>query len=305
MKTEDLKAFDAVVRGGSISEAARGLGLTQPTVTRRIQNLEEAMGVQLLDRHTKPPRPSALGIRVHAQTRAVLRELEKLGDLVSTGAAPAGRLRVGITHSMGTGGLIDVLAEMQHVYPDVQLELSTGWSRGLLDRVGDGALDAATVFVPAQLAPPDGVVLRTLASTEVVVVARKGLFHRTHGDLRRFAGAGWVLNPEGCGFRAGLLRALGDAGVPFRMNLETYGTELQLGLVRAGLGLGLVSASSLEAFADADGLDVLSLSDFRFAVDVCLAFPEFLGNLGAPVARFGDLVGTTFRPAEPARRRRA
>ena len=60
MKTDDLKAFDAVVRIGSISEAARALGLTQPSITRRIQNLEEALGVQLLDRNTKPPRPCLL-----------------------------------------------------------------------------------------------------------------------------------------------------------------------------------------------------------------------------------------------------
>jgi DNA-binding transcriptional LysR family regulator len=308
MKTDDLKAFDAVIRIGSISDAARALGLTQPTITRRIQNLEEDLGVQLLDRNTKPPRPSALGVRVHEQTRTVLRELEMLRDLVSTDAAPAGKLRVGLTHSMGTAGLIDVLSVMKESFPDVHIELSTDWSSGLLDRVAAGRLDAATVFLPGNVAHADGIEERRLASTEVVVVAKKGQFAKTAGALRHFSETGWVLNPEGCGFRAGLLRALNEAGLPFRLNLETYGTELQLGLVGAGLGLGLVSMPSLKAYAGVDGLDVLTLRDFKFAVDVCLVHPRFQGNLGAAVEHFGDLVSEAFRSrlsGKPLKRRSA
>ena len=55
MKIDDLRAFDAVARHGSISEAARAKHVTQPAVTRRIQKLEQAFGAQLLDRSTKQP----------------------------------------------------------------------------------------------------------------------------------------------------------------------------------------------------------------------------------------------------------
>src|SRR5450756_866554 len=83
MKTDDLRAFDAVVRYGSISEAARSMDLTQSAITRRIQNLEEALGAQLLDRSTKPPHPSLLGLRVYQQTKTVLREIDALAGLVA------------------------------------------------------------------------------------------------------------------------------------------------------------------------------------------------------------------------------
>jgi DNA-binding transcriptional LysR family regulator len=56
MKIDDIEAFVTVVRCQSISAAAQVLELTQPAVTRRIQNFEEALGVVLLDRNTKPPR---------------------------------------------------------------------------------------------------------------------------------------------------------------------------------------------------------------------------------------------------------
>ena len=54
MNTHDLVAFVAVVETGSIVAASVRLNLTQPGVTRRIQNLEEMLGAQLLDRLSKP-----------------------------------------------------------------------------------------------------------------------------------------------------------------------------------------------------------------------------------------------------------
>lgn len=294
MKTEDLRAFDAVVRHGSISEAARALGLTQPAITRRIQNLEEALGAQLLDRSTKPPRPSVLGLRVYEQTKSALREIDALAQLVATDAEPAGTLRLGLTHSMGSVGLIDVLGEMKQRYPEVNMQISTDWSARLLDKVVQGRLDAATVFLPAKALIPDGLTGERLGSTDVVVVAAKGQFAHKAGKLRGFAEAGWILNPEGCGFRAALQRRLSDLGLRFQLNLETFGSELQLGLVAAGLGVGFVSRPALLASRWRDGLEVLSPRDFALALDVWLVGPGFHGNLAKAVAHFGQGIAKGF-----------
>lgn len=73
MKIDDIDAFVAVIRSQSISQAAESLRLTQPAITRRVQNFEEALGVSLLDRNTKPLKPTPMGMRVYEQCRAVLR----------------------------------------------------------------------------------------------------------------------------------------------------------------------------------------------------------------------------------------
>lgn len=294
MKTDDLRAFDAVVRHGSISEAARALNLTQPAITRRIQNLEEALGAQLLDRSTKPPHPSLLGLRVHQQTKAALREIDALADLVATDAQPNGRLRLGLTHSMGSSGLIAVLTDMKARFPDVEIHLSTDWSAQLLEKVAQGKLDAATVFLPPNSALPQGVAGQHLASTDVVVVAAKGRFESKAAMLRSYAESGWILNPEGCGFRAAVQRKLSDLGLRFNLNMETFGSELQLGLVAAGLGLGFVSRPALRASRYADDLDVLSPRDFKTPIEVWLVGPEFHGNLHRPVEHFGQAIGKNF-----------
>ena len=59
MNTRDLEAFIAVVETGSIVAASARLNLTQPGVTRRVQNLEDRLGSTLLDRQSKPLKPTA------------------------------------------------------------------------------------------------------------------------------------------------------------------------------------------------------------------------------------------------------
>ena len=76
MNTRDLEAFLAVVETGSIVGASARLHLTQPGVSRRIQSLEEQLGVALLDRQSKPLKPTAAGRETYAQGRRMLRVLE-------------------------------------------------------------------------------------------------------------------------------------------------------------------------------------------------------------------------------------
>ena len=84
MNLGDLKAFVAVAETGSINRAAAKLNLTQPAVTRRIQSLEAAIGVALLDRSSKPPNLTEDGRRALAHGRRVLSALEELSEQVSS-----------------------------------------------------------------------------------------------------------------------------------------------------------------------------------------------------------------------------
>jgi DNA-binding transcriptional LysR family regulator len=87
MKLDEMEAFVEVVRSQSLSHAANALGLTQPAVTRRLQNLEEALGVELLDRNTKPLKPTPLGRAIFEQCRSIVSgELSTHGILGADGA---------------------------------------------------------------------------------------------------------------------------------------------------------------------------------------------------------------------------
>jgi DNA-binding transcriptional LysR family regulator len=61
LNTHDLQAFVAVIESGSMVRAAERLHLTQPGLTRRVQSLETTLGAELLDRQSKPLKPTATG----------------------------------------------------------------------------------------------------------------------------------------------------------------------------------------------------------------------------------------------------
>lgn len=76
--------------------AAERLHLTQPGLTRRVQSLETTLGAELLDRQSKPLKPTATGNEVYALARAVLSAVDDLLSVTSADSEPAGELRIGM-----------------------------------------------------------------------------------------------------------------------------------------------------------------------------------------------------------------
>ncbi|MFT4247060.1 MAG: LysR family transcriptional regulator [Pseudomonas sp.] len=299
MKIDEIQAFVSVVQCQSLSVAAETLSLAQPALTRRVQNFEESMGVELLDRSTKPLRPNPTGLRVYEQCRAVLRQVEQLRALVSDDAEPSGPLRLGVPQSTGELFLLNALHELRDAHPELNIRVSTGWGSVLGTRLENGELDAAAVLAPASAAFPDGVVSVALTKMQLHVVAARGSVPARPQPLGEIQQHGWVLNPDGCGFRAGLQRALADLGLPLVINMETFGVELQLGLVADGLGLGLVPAPMLQHSRYRDRLEVIAVRDFKPATQLWLLHQPFLGNLQRPVEAFGHTLAQRFGTIGP------
>lgn len=143
MKIDDMDAFVAVIRCQSTNLAAEALQLTQPAITRRVQNFEEDLGATLLDRNTKPLKPTPMGLRVYEQCKAILREIDSLRELVANDGAPSGTLRLGVPQTLGDVVLLDALAQIREAYPQLRTQVTSGWGSSLIARMENGELDAA------------------------------------------------------------------------------------------------------------------------------------------------------------------
>lgn len=297
MKIDDIEAFVTMVRCQSISQAARELGLTQPAITRRLQNLEEDLGAQLLDRQTKPPRLTDLGWRVHEQCQGILRQVDALHDLTAADLPPHGNIRLGVTQGLGEVVALEVYRVLQASWPDLTPMIATsGGGQALLDRVERDELDAAILFLSHGVQPPRGLSERLLAASHLVVVGEKGGWPAKRYGLAACNERGWVLNPDGCGFRAGLKRALATQNLPLRVNLDSYGRDLQFRCISEGMGLGLMPYQLLASSAWRDKLDIVPVTDFKPRLNLWMVLSsQMKGRLGEPARQFGDIVEQAFK----------
>jgi len=288
MNTHDLVAFVAVVETGSIVAASARLNLTQPGVTRRIQNLEEMLGTELLDRLSKPLRPTAAGHQAYEHGRRVLRMLDDLRSGVADDGIVRGEFRLGISPYLSESGLSGPLDLLRAEFPALAVRVVSGWSPNQLDRVSRNELDAAAICLPDGTAPPDDLVGDDLGSQPVIFVVARDMKVAKQVSLQDLSRMSWVINQDGCGFRGALKRHFDAAHLPFNVAVEALDSELRLSLVARGLGIGLVTPIALKQSPLRNKLKVLRTPDFNPAVRAWVVHRPPAGRLARPIKTFRD-----------------
>jgi len=288
MNTHDLVAFVAVVETGSIVAASARLNLTQPGVTRRIQNLEEMLGAQLLDRLSKPLKPTAAGHEAYEQGRRVLRMLDDLKSGVANDGVVRGEFRLGLTPFLSEAGLTGPLDAVRAGFPALAVRVVSGWSPHAIEAVSRNELDAAAICLPDGVAPPADLVADDLGAQPVVFVVARDMKTPKKIDLEWLSGIGWVINQDGCGFRQTLKRRFDAAHLPFSVAVEALDSELRLSLVARGLGVGLVTPVALKRSPLRKQLKIISIDDFNPAVRAWIVHRPPAGRLARPIGVFRD-----------------
>ncbi|MEQ0273847.1 LysR family transcriptional regulator [Klebsiella sp. CN_Kp100] len=289
MRIDDIDALLATVQFSSLNQAAEYLGITQSAITRRLQRLEQTLNVTLLVRQTRPLTLTAAGHRVYEQCLSIKRETKKLYGLLDPEAEPHGILRLGVPQSVAEIALQPALTALRQQFPALRPQVTCGWSGLLQKRLESVELDGVLAMGPEQQRFAEGYGGRLLCPLDIAVIAAKSW--RLHaGALRDCAEKGWVLNPDGCGLRAGLIRELQSQGLRLALNVETAGAQLQISLVAQGLGLGLVPRAALAASPWRDEVTILTLADFQPEVHLWLVHAQNLANLSQPLTFFAGKV---------------
>lgn len=119
-----ISAFVRVVEAKSFASAAAQLGMTPSGVSRAVSRLEEHLGVRLLFRSTRALRLTDDGASFYSRCKEILADLaEATESLGYAHRKPQGKLRVGMSASVGRSVIVPRLREFQQRYPDIRLEL--------------------------------------------------------------------------------------------------------------------------------------------------------------------------------------
>jgi len=122
---QEMSVFSRIVSTGSLSSAARELGISPALVSRRLAALENRLGVRLLNRTTRSLHLTDEGASYYDTCNRVLAEIQEADAAVSAGSVePQGALRVALPASFGHQHLTPLIPEFARRYPKVQLALS-------------------------------------------------------------------------------------------------------------------------------------------------------------------------------------
>ena len=149
MTLVQLRYLVALDNSRHFRQAAAHLGISQPSLSNQLGNLERELGVQLFDRVTKPISPTQVGEQVIAQARVILGEAERLEVIVKgvTGEM-AGELRIGILPTLAPYIVPLVIAKFSNRYPDVKVEVQELLSKQVAEFIKRDLIDVGLVTTP-------------------------------------------------------------------------------------------------------------------------------------------------------------
>ncbi len=171
MNLDALADFNLVASHGGFGRASRFSGRPKATLSRRVAELEQALGVRLIERGSRQLRLTEEGQALHERTDGLIAELREAGEAVISGAAvPRGRLRVSAPMMFAHVALGRIGARFALSYPDVQLEIVAE------DRKVDLVEEGYDIVIRIDPSPDENLVGRRFLYDERLVVA--------HPDLR-------------------------------------------------------------------------------------------------------------------------
>jgi LysR family hydrogen peroxide-inducible transcriptional activator len=250
-----LRFLVAVVERRHFGEAAAACLVSQSTLSAAIQELEDLLGVRLLERTRRSVIPTATGLDFAERAKAILGDAEALVEAADAARDPmSGPLQLGIIPTVGPFLVPRIMPALKTEFPRLKVYLREEQSAALLARLGAGQLDAAIIALPY---PSHGMDMMEIGTDRFSLVCPKG--HR----LAKLAAAGpsdmaeedLLLLEDGHCLREHALAACSLAGA--RRNSGFRGTSLHtlVQMVGNGLGVTLLPEMAIEAGV-LRGLDV-------------------------------------------------
>ncbi|WP_201612465.1 LysR family transcriptional regulator [Psychrobacter immobilis] len=141
MDLKQLNAFIAIADCKSFSAAATKTGLSQPTLSRLLKQLETDMGVELVDRYHRPLHLTEAGVFFYDKISTILTEIDTVTSMTQRLSAPSAALNIGFVPSVLYGLLPEVIAKLKQSNPDIEVNLKDISSYQQIEALKTGEID--------------------------------------------------------------------------------------------------------------------------------------------------------------------
>lgn len=249
-----LEAFVAVAAAGNFTRAAQALHVSQPALTVQIRQLEEAVGVRLLDRNTRSVKLTRIGQQLAPVVQRVLREIDAiLLNAHDLATGDRGSVSIAALPSVCATLLPRIIAGFRKQSPGVSVSLKDAVAQRVLALVKNDEVDFG-VGSFADSDPAIEVLPLFTDQMRVVFPLTSPLRHHRTVPLRDIAGLPLILMDPQSSVRTLVDRAFHSLGVFAAPAYEATYMSTAVGMVKAGLGVAALPSSAFE-LSELSGLD--------------------------------------------------
>jgi len=250
MNIRQLEAFRATCLAGTVNGAADSLGLSQPTISRLIAQLEKSLAVPLFDRSNGRLTPTPEGMLIYEQVEHTYRSYEKIRELAGdVKSQRVGQISISCMPALGISFMPTVIRAFCDKYPGVNISLEIQASTRVEDWIAAQQTDFGLAELPYSRTD---VVVDEFCRTPYLAVMPKGhaLASKPYLAPHDFDGLPFISMTGVCQVRHHVDQFFDAHGVRRVTQLETSYLPVICELVEQGLGVGLVDPFCAYAYQD-------------------------------------------------------
>ena len=255
LRFRDLHVLSVVVQRGSMAKAAAQLGVSQPSVSEVIADLEHALGVRLLDRSPKGIEPTVYANAMLRRSLVAFDELKQgVRDIECLADPTVGEFRIGCPELVASSALPAIVERLAAQHPGITPHVEAGPTDAMIGDLLDRKLDLVIARGRPTLADPgtmDRLSVDILFRDELAVVA--GL-HSRWGRRRKISLADlkdepWILSAPGTWNFSVIVDAFRAAGLSLpRISVGTLSVHLRVNLLATGPYITVFPLSVLQTY---------------------------------------------------------
>lgn len=299
MHLRTLELFCTIAEESSFSKAAAVHDLTQSAVSQAMQQLEESLGVQLIDRSKRPLVLTPAGNIYLRGSRGVLKTYQRLEQEVrSTSKQLSGQIAIGTIVSVGLSYMPEATDAFSRLHPEVDVTTAFGSSDRVFEMTTQGEVDFGLVsfprntkelqFIPWQQEP-----------VRIVCSSGHPLATQNEISLSQLNGMEMIGFGRGLTLRQEIDLCLTKAGIKVDIRMEFDNADSMIRAIQANRGIGIVPEAAVRRETANGSLRVVACRELRMTRPLGIIFRRS-GRLSKAASEFGSLL--LGRPIESEKR---
>jgi len=264
-----LRSFHAVSKTGSITQASKLLSVSQPTITKQIQLLEDYYSINLVNRHARGISLTDLGIKLYEITSNIFDLEESAIDLFSSNLnVHKGTLKTGTS---GSYYIIKLIKEFKKSHPSIDLDIISSNSNDILDKIYNYEIDIGVIGKPSNINFKNNIYSIPYLKQKIVIIVGKGhkYYNRKNINLSDLRSCDFVNRETGSETRRVFEDSLNKKKIAIHPVMEV-GRVTMIQAVRENMGLGYISEPEFENYKDVRKIYIDDSDLYTQAYLVCM-----------------------------------